>query len=486
MSSSRWRLHLARLGALGVSVTLAACAPSLRGSEPREPNRALPATFGAPAAAANPSSPDTEAPRANWAELFRSAELRALIDAALRGNQELNVELQEIIIARNEVSARQGEVLPRAHAEVGAGVEKVGERTSQGVSDEAHGVPANLGNFQFGLAGSWEVDVWKRLRNAVKAADLRYLASVEARNFLITQIVAEIARSYYELVALDSQVDVLKQNIALQTDALEVVKLQKEAARATELAVKRFEAEVLKNKSRLYVLEQQRVEAENRINFLVGRFPQRVERDASELSRPVPGSLAAGLPSALLENRPDVRRAELEVAASKLDVKVAKAAFYPSLSIDAQVGYRAFNLEHLVVTPGSLVYGIAGNLTAPLLNRRAIEAQYRSANARQIQAVFNYERAILQAFTDVVNQLASFENLKRSYDLQAQQVEALARSTDVSVTLFQSARADYMEVLLTRRDSLDAQLELIETKKRQLQAMVTLYQALGGGWRATP
>jgi outer membrane protein TolC len=456
MSSSRWRLHLARLGALGVSVTLAACAPSLRGSEPREPNRALPATFGAPAAAANPSSPDTEAPRANWAELFRSAELRALIDAALRGNQELNVELQEIIIARNEVSARQGEVLPRAHAEVGAGVEKVGERTSQGVSDEAHGVPANLGNFQFGLAGSWEVDVWKRLRNAVKAADLRYLASVEARNFLITQIVAEIARSYYELVALDSQVDVLKQNIALQTDALEVVKLQKEAARATELAVKRFEAEVLKNKSRLYVLEQQRVEAENRINFLVGRFPQRVERDASELSRPVPGSLAAGLPSALLENRPDVRRAELEVAASKLDVKVAKAAFYPSLSIDAQVGYRAFNLE------------------------------YRSANARQIQAVFNYERAILQAFTDVVNQLASFENLKRSYDLQAQQVEALARSTDVSVTLFQSARADYMEVLLTRRDSLDAQLELIETKKRQLQVMVTLYQALGGGWRATP
>ena len=465
----------------------AGCAPSLKGNEAREPNRQVPASFGGSSSTpggAQQAQQGTSAAQKSWKELFDSAELRTLIDRALAGNQELNIRLQEIIIARNEVSARQGEYLPKVNAGAGAGIEKVGKHTSQGASDEAHGVPEHLGNFTFGLTGSWEVDIWKKLRNAVKAADLRYLASIEGRNFMVTQIVAEIARSYFDLIAVDNELDVLKRNIEIQTDALEVVKLQKQAARVTELAVQRFEAEVLKNKSRLYDLEQEKVQAENRINFLVGRYPQPVSRNSEKFKEPLPDVVQSGLPSQLLENRPDVRQAELELAAAKLDVKVAKAAFYPSLSIDAGVGYRSFNAEHLVATPESLLYGVAGNLTAPLLNRKAIEAQYRSANARQLQAVFNYEKTLLQAFTDVVNQLAMIENLQKSYELQSKQVEALTRSSEVSSILFQSARADYMEVLLTRRDSLDAEMELIETKKRQFQAMVNIYQALGGGWRS--
>lgn len=459
------------------------CVPSLEDNKPREPSREVPAAFGS-ASSATDAPPS--AAQATWRTIFDSAELRALIEAALEKNQELNIRLQEIIIARNEVSVRQGDYQPRVSAGAGVGVEKVGEHTSQGVSDAAHGVPANLGDFTFGLRGTWEVDVWQKLRSAVKAANLRYLASLEGRNFLVTQIVAELARSYYELVAIDNQLDILNRNITILTDALEVVRLEKQAARVTELAVQRFEAEVLKNKSRLYNLEQERVQAENRINFLVGRYPQPVSRNPQKLKAPLPTVIQAGLPSQLLENRPDVRQAELELAAAKLDVKVAKAAFYPSLSIDAGVGYRAFNPEHLVATPESLVYNLAGNLTAPLLNRQAIEAQYRSANARQIQAVFNYERTLLQAFTDVANQLAMIKNLQQSYDLQAQQVDALTRSSEVSKVLFQSARADYMEVLLTRRDALDAEMELVETRKRQLQAMVNVYQALGGGWRSGP
>ena len=178
-----------------------------------------------------------------------------------------------------------------------------------------------------------------------------------------------------------------------------------------------------------------------------------------------------------------MRQAELELEAAQLDVSVARANFYPSLSIDAAVGYQSFNIAHLVSTPESLLYNLAGNLTAPLLNRAAIEAQYRSANARQIQAVFGYERTLLQAFTDVANQLVRYENLQKSYALEAQQVDTLTQSVEISNVLFQSARADYMEVLLTRRDSLDAELELIETRKALLQSMVNIYQALGGGWQ---
>jgi outer membrane protein TolC len=276
---------------------------------------------------------------------------------------------------------------------------------------------------------------------------------------------------------------VLERNVKLQLDALEVVKIQKDAARVSQLAVQRFEAEVARTKSRRFELEQQRVQAENRINFLLGRFPQPIPRDAARLAEPVPVQADTGVPAQLLEHRPDVRRAQKDLEAAQLDVSVAKAAFFPSLSISAAVGYNSFNLTHLVATPESLLYNLAGNLVAPLLNRAGIEAQYRTANARQLQAVFVYEQTVLQAFTDVVNQLAQLENLSKTNALKAEQVATLNQAVEVSNVLFQSARADYMEVLLTRRDSLEAQLELIETQRRLQTAKVGLYQALGGGWR---
>jgi NodT family efflux transporter outer membrane factor (OMF) lipoprotein len=470
------------LAALAALVVLAGCVPSLADNPAREPHKETPASFGG--GARDESAPATTSlAQKTWSDLFASPALRALIGEALRDNRELGIQLQELVIVQNEISTRQGETLPRVSASAGAGVEKTSKHTSQGVSDDAHGLPENLGNFTFGLAASWEVDIWRRLRNATDAARLRYRATVEARHFLQTQLVAEIARSYYELVSLDVEIETVRRNLDVQKNALEVVRLEKLAARVTELAVQRFEAEVLKNQSRLYDLEQERVQAENRINFLVGRFPQPVKRSVEDFRAPVPEALSAGLPSELLANRPDVRRAELELEASKLDVKSAKAAFYPSLTLDAGLGYRAFSAEHLVATPESLFYGLAGSLTAPLLNRRAIEAQYRSANARQIQAVLGYEKALLQAFTDAVNQIAVIENLRKASELQQQQVARLASAVEISNVLFQSARADYMEVLLTRRDSLEAEVSLLETKRRQWLAVTGLYQALGGGWR---
>lgn len=466
---------------LGLCFFAAGCLPSLSGNQAREPSKALPASFAGAGGAASAPAKQASSAKAAWRDFFDSPELRALIETGLEKNQELNIQLQEIIIAVNEKSARQGEFLPKLSAGIGAGIEKVGKTTSQGVSDEAHGVPENLGDFSFGFRGSWEVDILGKLRSAIKSADRRYLASLESRHFMVTQLVAEIARSYFELCTIDNQLEILKQNIAIVGEALEIVTVEKQAARVTELAVKRFEAEVLKNRSRLYGLEQQRIQAENRINFLVGRYPQPVSRNAGKLKEALP-KVIAGPPADLLKIRPDIRQAELLLEAAKLDVSVAKAGFYPSLSIEAGLGYRSFNIAHLLATPESLFYDLAGSLTAPLLNRKAIEAQYRSANARQIQAVFSYEKTLLQAFTDVVNQLALIDNLQKAYELQSQQVEALTRSSEASMVLFQSARADYMEVLLTRRDSLDAQMELLETRKQQWLAVVNLYQALGGGW----
>lgn len=168
--------------------------------------------------------------------------------------------------------------------------------------------------------------------------------------------------------------------------------------------------------------------------------------------------------------------------AAKLDIKVAKARFYPSLGISAGIGYQAFNAKYLLNSPESLLYSFAGDLVAPLINRNAIKAMYSSASAKQIQAVYNYERTIVNAYVEVANQMAKINNMEQSYDLKAQQVEALNQSVTLSNDLFRSARADYMEVLLTQREALESKFELIETKKQQMNAFVTIYRALGGGW----
>ena len=184
----------------------------------------------------------------------------------------------------------------------------------------------------------------------------------------------------------------------------------------------------------------------------------------------------------MLANRPDIKQAELDLSAAKLDIKVAKANFYPTLNITGSVGYEAFNASYLIKNPQSFLFSALGGLTAPLINRNAIKASYYSANARQIQAVYNYERTILKAYIEVANQLSNISNLEKNYALKSKQVQALTQSIDISTNLFKSARANYMEVLLTQRDALESKFELIETKKQQLNAIVNIYQELGGGW----
>ncbi len=424
----------------------------------------------------------------NWKDYFTDPYLAKLIDSALVNNQELNMMLQEIAISKTEIQAKKGEYLPFVGLGASAENEKVGRYTSQGANDanteikEGVEFPEPLPNYKFGLQATWELDIWGKLRNAKKAAVLNYLSSVEGRNFMVTQLVGEIAQSYYELLALDNQLAIVSRNIDIQGNAFRIVKLQKEAAKATGLAVSKFEAEVLSTRSLQYAIQQQITETENRINFLVGRFPQPVERSNISFMNIKPGLLNAGIPAQLLENRTDVKQAELALQAAKLDVKVAKARFYPSLGIAAGVGFEAFKPKFLLNSPESLLYSIAGELTAPLINRNEIKAAYVGANARQIQAVYDYEQTVLNAYIEVANQLAKVSNLEKSYDLKTQEVDALNRSVDIAGQLFGSARADYMEVLLTQRDALESNFELVETKAAQLNAYIQLYQALGGGW----
>lgn len=444
-------------------------------------NRSVPASY-------NTSQDSTNSAKTRWKAYFTDPYLAALIDTALRNNQELNITFQEIQIASNEAFAKRGAYLPFVALGGGTGVDKVSRYTSQGASDEITDIkpgkatPVLLPNSYLGAFASWEVDIWHKLRNSRKVAITNYLASIEGRNFTITNLVSEIANSYYELMALDNQLEIVRRNIEILNNALTIIRQEKEAAKVTELAVRRFEGEVYKTQSMQFDIQQRIVEAENRINFLVGRFPQHVDRNSQGFGTLAPAKIYAGVPTQLLENRPDIRQAELKLEAAKLDVTVARANFYPSLRLTGALGFMSYNPLLLLNVPEALIASLVGDLTGPLINKYEITATYKTANAKQIQAVYEYERTVLNAYIEVANQLSNMDNLEKNYNMKNNQVQALTQSTSISLKLFTSARADYMEVLLTQRDVLEARMELIETRMRQMNAMVNAYRALGGGW----
>jgi outer membrane protein, multidrug efflux system len=470
---------LARVVVCSMFLVLPSCAiPHLRQTDP---GPAVPPDFN------GASSPDNSS-QLGIDEFYQDPILTHLISQALANNRELRILNEEVQIASNDVLARRGAYLPFVTAGGGISWAKPSLYTPEGAVERQLQVvpgqtfPDPLANYMLGLNFLWQVDIWRELRNARDAAIQRYHAAAERRNYFVTKLVAEVAENYYNLLALDKRLETLDITIGLQEQSLGVAKAKLAAGRGTDLAVQRFQAEVRKNQSEKLIVRQQIIESENRVNFLVNRFPQPVERmsnvDYFNLNI---HDLSVGVPPQLLQNRPDIRQAEYELVAAGLDVKVARAHFFPRLDISAAVGYSAFDLTHLFLTPESLFYNVAGGLVAPLINKKAIQAEYKSANARQLEAIYNYQRVILNAFTEVVNRMAKVENYRRSIDVKKQQLTALVASVDDATKLFQAARAEYVEVLLAQRDLQEARMVVIETKKEQLSAIVNAYQALGGG-----
>jgi hypothetical protein len=228
------------------------------------------------------------------------------------------------------------------------------------------------------------------------------------------------------------------------------------------------------------------------MNFLAGRYPQAVERltgrSIEEFIDLNLHTLSVGLPAELLKYRPDVRRAERELAATGLDVMVARKNFYPKGLLTAGVGYQSFNPSYLLVTPEALAAQVVGNVLVPFINRKAIKADYFTANARQLQALYNYQRVVLNAFTEVINRMNKVQNYITSIEIKKQQVQALVEAVDRAMSLFQLARpeADYLDVLTAQNALFEARKVLIDTKREQLSAMVNAYQALGGGAYLSP
>ncbi len=424
-------------------------------------------------------------------EFYQDPKLTCLIDLAVAGNRELKVLNEEVQIASNEILARSGAYLPFVTLGAGAGLDRVSRFTTEGAAivDDPF-LPGRFfnnphGNYQTGFNLTWQLDIYRQLRNARDAAGQRYIVALERRNYFVTTLAADVAENYYRLMALDKRLENLNLTIELQEQSLKVAIALKEGTRGTELGVLRFQAEVRRNQSEKLIVNQDIVVTENRINFLVNRYPQPVERISAGFYDLNLDRLSVGVPSQLLQNRPDIRQAERDLAANGLDVKVARVNFYPQFVLNAGTGLESFNLRYLF-EPQAVIGNLMGGLVGPLVNRRAIRAQYLTANARQLQSIYNYQRVILDAFTQVTNRLSQVEKYTKSIEIKKQQLQALESSVTVASQLFQNARTEYIDVLFAQRDLRDARTVLIDTKAEQLAAIVNTYQALGGGLSSIP
>ncbi len=318
--------------------------------------------------------------------IFSDPRLSNFIATALKDNTDLNIALQRIEMAHARLAQRKGAFLPSVNGVVSAAADKYGDYTLNGVGNFDTNLSPNINKDQkipvspttdlfIGLTSTWEIDLWGKLRHLKKAAQAELLATEKGKQLLITSLVATLAEGYYTLLGLDTELKIVRKNIELQKKAVEIVEAQKVGGRANELAVQQFRAQLLNTRGIEFGIMKQRVQVENELNAIAGSYPKHIDRDSS-LPESVAVAIEAGLPASLLSARPDVQQAEYELQMMKENVQAARAAFLPSLTLNPYVAFNAFS-PSLLLKGGSLAYGVAGGLTAPLFQQRQLKSPIR-------------------------------------------------------------------------------------------------------------
>ncbi len=422
---------------------------------------------------------------------FPDPALQALIDTAIEYNADIRIAVQRIVAAKAGFGIAQGITKPSLDAVVSTGVDKFGDYTMNGLGNydmnlspnirKDQQIPLNMPDLFIGFRSSWEADIWGKLSNQKKAAFSKYLATEQARQWVTTQVVAQVAGLYYELLALDKELEILQNNIKLQENAVEIVKVQKAGGRATELAVQQFNAQLLGTKSMLNVMQQRITATQNTLGAISGKYDFTIRRGKPITDIAIPEDIQIGIPAQLLVNRPDIREAELLLEAAGAEVEASRKAFLPSLNISAYTALNSFK-SSVLFSPQSLTYGLLGGLVTPVLSKNMLKGNYQLASAAQQQAFETYRKQIIYAYHEVQTELSGIEQYKKIYHLKAQETKGLQAAVSASNDLYLGGLATYLEVIAAQRGVLEAELEQINSKKTVFLYLIDLYRSLGGGW----
>lgn len=445
------------------------------------------------------SYPDDLADTANiadipWADFFTDSMLTKLIDSAIANNFDMQAALKNMEIANQSLRKSRAAFFP----EIGS--ELVGTnhqwRSADFYSSPSSGwydredrgnPPENLYMYQSqyfsSIRVSWEVDIWGKLRRQKEGALAEYLQTYEARKAIQTGLVAAIAEGYYNLLMLDAQLEVAERNLRLNDSTLQIVKLQRDAGEVSSLAIQQTESQMLVAASLIPQLEQEIAIQENALLALTGRMPDNVYRSSALTDWRMQDTYDAGVPLQLLANRPDVREMELALRAANAEVGVAQAYRYPSLTIDASGGLNAMLPQNWFNIPGALFGGIISGVTQPIFSGRRLKTQHEIAKLERDKAEISFQQTVMDAVHEVTNALLMIDKLNEQHNIAEQRVATAQLGVKNANLLFKSGEATYLEVITAQGNALNSELDLVSIKQEQLNAKVTLYKALGGGWK---
>lgn len=422
---------------------------------------------------------DENIAKISYKDFFKDPVLIGLIDKAMVQNNDLQVALKQIEFASLAYNQSKWGNIPTVSASANANINRPSDNSMSGIMEGKKYTE----DYTASLSFSWEADIWGKIKGRKEQALAEYLKTQEAAKAVKTQVVSTVVQGYYNLLMLDTQLEITKSNLAYADNTLMFLIKQQELGLTTSLAVQQQEIvkdQILKS---IPAIESSVTTQENALSLLTGSMPGKIERSTSLNNVQSPDHLAAGIPSELLSYRPDIKTAELEVRKSAAAIHVAKMSMYPSLNITAQGGVNAFQISKWFSVPGSLFGMVTGALAQPILNGKQLKTQYEQSKVLADQAELNFKQSVLKAVAEVSDALIQIQKLEEQQKI----AEGLAVKSGEAVKkadlLFKYNSATYVEVIIAQTNKLQAELELATLKTQRLNAITALYRSVGGGWQ---
>ncbi len=409
-----------------------------------------------------------------WWELLKDEELQKLIRIALEENKDLRRAVATVEEYESRLFISRTDFAPK--------LDGIANAPAFG-RDSRFLFPGFPNPFNYYLQGNltWELDIWGRLRRSAEAALDDLLAKEENRRAVVLQLVSNVSQAYFDLLQFDMQLGIAKRTLASWEESVRIAQARLRQGMIAKLDADQFEAERAFAAARAAELERQMIQKENQLSVLLGRNPSKIPRGRSLTEQVIPPQVPPGLPSELLQRRPDVLVAEQQLAASTARIGVAKADRFPKLSLTGILGVANPKLSRLFKEEGE--FGVAGpSLAGPILNAQVLGFQQRAVEAQARQALAEYEQSILVAFREVEDALVAVRTAREQREAQAQQVEALQSALRLANLRYKGGLANYLDVLIAQRNLFEAELALVGTHRLHLVSIVQLYKALGGGW----
>jgi outer membrane protein, multidrug efflux system len=409
-----------------------------------------------------------------WWDAFQDDALRDLIQTALKQNYDVRIAAARIVEARAQLGITRADQFPS----VAAGASSINERIAQSTRIPSVETSAN----QLSTSASWELDFWGRYRRATESARANLLAQEWAQRAVLSSLVSDVANAYFQLRELDLELEISRQTLGSRQDSLRLTQILADHGATSLIDVRQAEQLVFTAGAQIPDLEQRIEQQENLISILLGQNPQSIARGKKLVDQPHAIEVPAGLPSSLLERRPDVRQAEQQLIAANAQIGVAKSAYFPQISLTGDGGYQSSALTGLFSGPAGL-WSFGGNAVQPVFEGGRIRNRVRFAEAQTQEATLFYQRTVQQAFRDVSDALVAY---RKSQEFRIQQ-EQLTRAADDAKNLsnmrYKGGATSYLEVLDSDTRYFSAQLNLAQAQLRELQSLVQIYRSLGGGWQ---